>query len=615
MIFPTDENWASWGVDVDAHKFVIIKWCELFDINTFDSWQFRTSNLASILDEMLQSLVVVKTVNKYHPNINSLIEEAIKISKRDLVIKEYFPFVRGYLDKLMELYCKEIKGKESASVFPLERLIKVIIGNTARYGDILKDEIKKIIASPPESYKKRLSFLLESLAVDVVREGYSIRFVLEISEVLKTNDLPFAERFDSMLLGLSGQSREYKCSFLVRYHAKVDELQDRLKESGIDLISERPIEEGVSPEATAFYASDESALIATITVNALDRYSARQESEEKLDSFFSVVKFYQPSQEPFVRKGQPVLVRDVEAGSDVEVYKNDDGFKHYKDVRVPYPHISSLMSLVSGLADGDKDQLAASLQYHKLALSASTDEARLVNMWIALESLVQDGDGTIISRVLKNVPNNISTNYVYKTVKALPHSFFIFWRSRASQDLINVLDSSSRYYLHIDDMIRILVKAYGEPVVESFLAFTSDHQLLGFRISQLWDGMFKSPKQLVKSLKSHEENVRWQLMRIYRTRNQIMHQGKGFPGTRQLLQHLHTYYNIVIRNLVFDLTKFSGWNLHDSFEHRFRLYELMIKALENHKDSPFSVDCLAAPHLLLEGNTSGDLAWPHQVGD
>jgi len=64
---------------------------------------------------------------------------------------------------------------------------------------------------------------------------------------------------------------------------------------------------------------------------------------------------------------------------------------------------------------------------------------------------------------------------------------------------------------------------------------------------------FKSPQDLAGSIKLHNKNIEWQLCRIYRARNHIMHQGSHLFGLRQLIQHLHTYYATTIHVLIHDL--------------------------------------------------------------
>jgi hypothetical protein len=52
MKHPTNENWEEWNITEEAHQFFSLRWMEIFDLNTFNTWQVRSSNITSILKEL-----------------------------------------------------------------------------------------------------------------------------------------------------------------------------------------------------------------------------------------------------------------------------------------------------------------------------------------------------------------------------------------------------------------------------------------------------------------------------------------------------------------------------------------------------------------------------------
>ena len=133
MILPNKKKWDEWAIKEDAHKFFLLRWNEIFSEETFDSWQVRTSNLRSILNEIFDLLNVVERVHESHPNIKSLIEEAHYIAKNDIIVKKYFLFIPNYLKKLEELYEKDVKNFEKRNLTNFKSFLKVIIGNLENY--------------------------------------------------------------------------------------------------------------------------------------------------------------------------------------------------------------------------------------------------------------------------------------------------------------------------------------------------------------------------------------------------------------------------------------------------------------------------------------------------
>ena len=134
------------------------------------------------------------------------------------------------------------------------------------------------------------------------------------------------------------------------------------------------------------------------------------------------------------------------------------------------------------------------------------------------------------------------------------------------------------------------------------------YPLLTFRTYRLWDKTFGSPRVMAHKIETHKKHTEWQIRRIYRARNIIIHQGCCPTGARQLIQHLHTYYVNVIHNLIHDLETNPEWSIADSHEFRIFLYETLIARLRTYHEDPFSADCILEPKKLL-GRTDDPPAW------
>ena len=118
-------------------------------------------------------------------------------------------------------------------------------------------------------------------------------------------------------------------------------------------------------------------------------------------------------------------------------------------------------------------------------------------------------------------------------------------------------------------------------------------------MSTLWS-TFSTQKTLKKKIENHHQKIKWQIRRIYRTRNQIMHSGACSSDIRQLIQHLHSYYILTIHNLIHDLKENKGWAIKDALEYRKSLYSYFIKRLEEAgKHQPISIEMILKPQLTL----------------
>jgi hypothetical protein len=85
--------------------------------------------------------------------------------------------------------------------------------------------------------------------------------------------------------------------------------------------------------------------------------------------------------------------------------------------------------------------------------------------------------------------------------------------------------------------------------------------------------LLSEPPALAESLKNARQNVEWQLRRIYRVRNAIVHSGRGAAVLPQLAQHLHSYLVKTVRSVLFELDRQPAWTIRDALEHRRRLFD------------------------------------------
>jgi hypothetical protein len=344
-----------------------------------------------------------------------------------------------------------------------------------------------------------------------------------------------------------------------------------------------------------------------LKVESNDPFSARADAEEKLENLFAFSIFYRPTKDPTI-KHQLALVSSND-GERFLVGPDTSRLKYIKDSKKAAESIKDFTILYKKLSIQDSGQITASLQHHKLSINAPTDEARLVNLWIALESIMQHGKGNIIERICTYVPPSISLDYIFQMMRNLPINIRKLWRQANTTSLRAKLKHSNEYILHPADMLEILLDVENGELIKDFLQFATNYPLLIHRTYHLWKDMFRTPKKLSETIAKHKKNIEWQLVRIYRARNLLMHRGICPPRTRQLIQHLHSYYILTMHSLIGDLKRNPTWCICDAFEHRLLLYDHFQDRLKNNQSKPLSKAELLSPILSLS-NDDRDKAWP-----
>lgn len=602
MIIPKDEQWAKWGIHEEHQKFFIARWHEIFDEETFDTWQVRSSNIRSILKEILDACKVVEDVHVYHHNISALISEAEHVAHTDFIIKEYFPFAISCLEKIRKSYDSNVKDERKIDLDSFNRLVKVLLGNLNDYRTRVIECLRDLMLNPPVKYKIHLYYLTMSFAVELRLAGFSISALRNSLHILlDTNEIKFINRLNNLIQVFSRPRQDYSCIFLISW----PRITPDLSKYGIEFSTSRP-KPLFKDEEKEFYGQDEQALLATVKIQAFDPFDARNRAQELLERYFSVNKLYSLSNESKIRQKKALIIDSLKAL--YLVPEDTSRLGYIKDSKRPQEGVEKFAQILGRLPESDAGQLYASLQHHKLSLVASTDEARLVNLWIALETLVQDGSKNIIEKISRYIPSSDATGYVTRIARVFPVSFLRYWRSIDTAELCEKLKYSNKHILDLRDVIAILLDKNEGSLITGFFSFTKNNPLLAFRTHRLWDKTFGNPTVMAHKIENHQKNTDWQIRRIYRARNIIIHQGCCPLGARQLIQHLHTYYINVIHNLIHDLEVNPEWSIADSHEYRIFLYETFLSKLRKYKENPFSAECILEPKRLL-GRTEGPPAW------
>jgi hypothetical protein len=100
MLYLTEEDWRKCGIEKQLHRFFVLLWDEILASETPDSWQIRTCNLRSALEELLDAVQIASRYDPYKHNIPVLMAEIRAMLRVDPVASRHFPFLADYLPKV-----------------------------------------------------------------------------------------------------------------------------------------------------------------------------------------------------------------------------------------------------------------------------------------------------------------------------------------------------------------------------------------------------------------------------------------------------------------------------------------------------------------------------------
>jgi hypothetical protein len=232
-----------------------------------------------------------------------------------------------------------------------------------------------------------------------------------------------------------------------------------------------------------------------------------------------------------------------------------------------------------------------SLDFHSAALNTTTKENQLLNFWSALELLAPRNEGSsIIKDVLRVYVPVITYKYTYKIFENLEKSI----RGCSVPALMEIIESIPQGSNAIEKCAALVSLKENEDNLKKAFGMLDKNPLLRYRLYWLYQNS-SNPESILHALQRHERRVGWQLERIYRARNMIVHSGENPPKIESLIENIHSYFDAAL-NVLYST----------SFENRYfsELAEMFLHieiSVERHKEilRRSKGDCVVDNYLHL----------------
>jgi hypothetical protein len=227
-------------------------------------------------------------------------------------------------------------------------------------------------------------------------------------------------------------------------------------------------------------------------------------------------------------------------------------------------------------------RIITSLEQHSVAHSSTDGKQRFVNLWVALETLVgPNHKGSIIDHIVNSINPLIIHRRINNIIKYLAICLYRFGFCDKYPDTTGWFNRSKKGNIRRDELLLAMTDGADVPDVASKLCgITASHPLLVNRISRVYAQLSDSNK-LISSLNNSSLRSEWQLRRIYRTRNILVHSGFEMKHLTQLTSHLEYYYSLTLSRILHDFSIYPNWSIEKSFEYRRHMFEYLEECLKN----------------------------------
>lgn len=189
-----------------------------------------------------------------------------------------------------------------------------------------------------------------------------------------------------------------------------------------------------------------------------------------------------------------------------------------------------------------KEHLGRSLRYLRLARESVSIEQKMLNLWIALESLFADGESSILLNILEYVPQMYAVSGLRRRISYFKNLLVknvipttALFRSEISTGM-NIFDSQTTDA----EVFRLL---RNEPAAIELFDSLGSKEHLKFRLMSIFNEL-KNNGAISERIRRTEVDVTRQLRRIYFLRNKMTHTGHFANIRPQLVTHLLDYVAI-----------------------------------------------------------------------
>lgn len=416
------------------------------------------------------------------------------------------------------------------------------------------------------------SRLVEYLYVEINYLGYSKfylnRFVSAIFSGIE--DKTFDERFQ-ILESLSQREDEIFEVIFGLDTTKFDKTKVRFFSSELEVVGKAikgRISNNTKGRADEFFENHKDHILLIIKVETKDYYQALNDARKRFLKILDVL-YLGHSDRNLSLTNECFIVgsKQPEKSSTLPTMYQIDGY--YRSSSKVY---KELLTKISNLNNADipletLTKINAGIRYLRMGGRSGELINKFVNYWIGLEYIFSTYDASTytVGRLREYFKRCHASIYIKRNVLDFHRDIK---RLRQQGDVP-----------HYDDNLEYL----SNNATYDYIIENSDSPLLVFR-AEYYKLLLNNPNKVRGALENHQKNLEWNLTRIYRIRNEIVHNAAIKEDIAVLTSHLRYYLTFIINSLIDffvnhpqDINNDEDVNIDDYF----LLQDLKLSSLEN----------------------------------
>lgn len=513
---------------------------ELFFDYTLDTYKPPALNSVYLCKEAISLLIDIENDLIDVKNLKSVIDELEWSVSNDLIAKELLP------TNSKKFIHYDEKTKLSDLKIKLEVLERII--NPIRYIQYCEEQLK---AEMLNGSKKKINSIARCYASALINRGISKQHLKEkTTEFFFNNEKVYCfDDLEQYFYLVSPTVHSFEVYFSVsKLVNEVSKTIDKFNLNILEKLPDKLIEFG---NANHFCSDPEQVIVEVLGIEAYDRHTARMEAESRLDMLGNLFSLF--SHKNKIKWANKVIITQCCDDTPVTIKKPMSAMEKCFDLR-PKAASYQLNQMINSinLSGNSFFKFNRAVDLHSVGVSNDLPENQLMNIWIALETLIPSHvhGGGKVTKIINGLMPVLLRNYLKRLVKRVSLDLLNWDKIKTSKILKKIPNSTGKPpYLKVFELIAL--KDNSELLKELYVEL-ADFFLLRNRLFELSE-MFKKPQNIIQKINLHRTKVEWQIRRIYRTRNLIVHSGRTLPYIDTLIENAHDYLDQAM-NMVIELS-------------------------------------------------------------
>lgn len=524
---------SNWDVDITNRGLLFFAETaeELLFHHSHDSFKVPTLNFKFLCYDIIATILGIEQEKLDSGNLYPLIDE-LKVSyQNDPVIKQLYgekvdmifnqKNEQGIYVDAFNGICKDRNSEATRTKLrrTLQFLIEDMSNDDKYYKAILKNLSSLVNEECDDSHSKEIYSLTQALLSELVNRGYSIEYlyntVIEnfFSEK-RVSDITVT--FDSFIGSFTFKEKKYAVYFPIPANFKED-LANCFNLEIADNIFEM--------------FNNQFPYIGKIVVAEMDPELARSQVTMIVEMFLSIIQYDRHNDKSFKTRYSDVV--------DIETHKC-----YY--LKEPIPAIlrgrrERKQTFSRDICPHHLKNLLNAISLHSSAIKSKDINNQFLCLWTAIEVLIPVERRGSFSRI-NQISNTISTIMSITYLRTL--------LSHLNNDLQIIGDTYKNCISDVNENpIFALASILSKPEYADKITVLTEalelYPILKYRLLK-YEKILKDPNQYRNIYENHSQRIRQQTMRIYRTRNMIVHDGSHSVYIELIIQNLHFYLDTLI---------------------------------------------------------------------